>query len=394
MPVHMSLRDRRAYSLQVAFLSATRTSDLVPPSDELEWATVQVRGLAKEAAEGKREGDLDRFLAESAKSLKHLAKIRFKGTPSRETAAILGRTQALVGRIVCKDCCGNAICKGEDPDHDDLIVATNAALCIHDIKSAFRLAERLTAESVRRSTGAEPPDVKMVLETTGLMEAPGQIPGLALANNAQTTFDDSASEKRTRVCFEIAPVKLNRESLAALPAIALHEVFCHGYQMAASASLRPNRGEVVDPLSEGLMNDLAVECLEEFARVEHPPGSAEDEIWEANVQMALEIKIARASTDKDPRFPQALEVSLGRRVLRRLRSLYRRARPQTAENDILALAWALNFHAWHDAQRYQGLARLSTGLAPPSDAALLELLLAFPAKRQVGAIVRHLLRPD
>ena len=190
MPVHMSLRDRRAYSLQVAFLSATRTSDLVPPSDELEWATVQVRGLAKEAAEGKREGDLDRFLAESAKSLKHLAKIRFKGTPSRETAAILGRTQALVGRIVCKDCCGNAICKGEDPDHDDLIVATNAALCIHDIKSAFRLAERLTAESVRRSTGAEPPDVKMVLETTGLMEAPGQIPGLALANNAQTTFDD------------------------------------------------------------------------------------------------------------------------------------------------------------------------------------------------------------
>jgi len=390
MPEHMSLRDRRAYALQIAFLSATRAGNALPPAEELEWTTDQVRSLAGDGADRGCSVELDQFLVESAQKLGQLAEIKFNKAPSAATVEILGKTQELVSRIVCKHCSRIGICEGTDPDNDDLIVSTNEAPCIHDIKSAFFLAQSLTADSIQRSVGGEPPDVKLVLETVGLMEVPGQIPGMALASNAQSTFDDSLTERRTRVRFEIAPLKLNRQSLAALPAIILHEVFCHGYQMARGQFPRPNRGAVVDPLSEGLMNELAVDCLDEFTRNEHPPGMPEARIWKANVSAAKEIAIARASLDKSPPFPQALEVSLGQLVLDLLCQLFELSRPESGKKDVRALAWALNLHPWNDEQRYLGLSRLADGLQAPTDATLLELLLTFPSSREVDAIIEYL----
>jgi hypothetical protein len=102
------------------------------------------------------------------------------------------------------------------------------------------------------------------------------------------------------------------------------------------------------------MNELAVECMDEYTKNKHPAGTKDAEIWNANALAAKDLARARASLDKEPSFPQVKEVNLGVRVFKRLNALYEKANPQNAKRDVCALAWALNLNGWKYHQRYAG----------------------------------------
>ena len=386
----MSLPARRAFALQSAFVNSIRATANDPPSEELLFVKDLVRGFAKDGAEESCKLPLDKFLQQSVDTIYCVTRTRY-GTCSNAITVILERTKHILQAISCAQCrkCDN-ICAGVDHQVDSRIVAESEAPCIGQIKVAFRFAQDLTAKYITSYLGADLPGVKLTLETSGFSEEPSNVCGIKLAISGHTTFRDLAEQKRSVVCFEVAPLQLTRESLALLPAIALHEVFCHGYQMVNSSDPRINIGAIADPLSEGLMNDLAVEMLEEHAR-DFDQSTADGQLWRANVNSAKELALLRSSLDKDPCFKQAFEISLGRYVLDLLKRLYSLSNRTNSEENVRALALALNLHQWSNDQRFAGISKLATGLTrKPRDSDLIALLMEFPKARDPTRIVEHL----
>jgi hypothetical protein len=179
-------------------------------------------------------------------------------------------------------------------------------------------------------------------------------------------------------------------SFAALPYVMLHEVLCHAYQMSGGSEIRVTSAVYIDPISEGMLDAIAVLLLE--ARAERERDSRPETQQEAD--SARRIHLARKSVLERSRFPQALQVDLGASVFDTVKSLYLKdGPPDTAQRDAMRLAYELNLNGWSIERRFKGLSRLRRGLAQRTiDHTLIGLLLRYrdTPKGTIQEIIGHL----
>jgi hypothetical protein len=398
-PIHMSLQDRKAYALQAAYYGVARKVAAGTLESDLQVVSENVLKFSKNAVNDKlSEGmprDLDKFLAGVTSKIEQLTRIECEETGIPAAAEfVLNAIRQRAEGIKCHNCYNGIICTG-GVDDDVIVAAQEGGECIREIRQAFDLAVDLSQQSYEGVTNFRLP--RIVLGTTGLTSAPSEIPGQNLGVNATSRFDDEMEEKTTYVDVRVAPLALNQASFAALRYLLMHEVFCHGFQMVTYLTSRPKKKSITDPVSEGMMDALAVEVLRQHALGLAAAGaekvaSCGAKFAARDVKVAELLHSSRSSLDLSPRFPEAPQVNLGVSALESIRALYALdSSTEQADADVFALACHLNLAEWDYAARFQGLSRLSEGLGvPPRDTSLIRLLLEFRAKRDVREIINHL----
>ena len=341
-----------------------------------------VRDLAKDAMSDTTNAPLDGFLADAVSRAGKIAQIQLTADFAKVSPALTA-LQAKVAGIRCADCRNGTICDGGD--QDDAIVAAGGE-CISDIKQAFQTGMIET----RREYG-QLPKVAVSLHTAGRNVPPGLVPGLELAINGRTSYADTPSAKASLVTLEVASAHIDHLSVAALPYVALHEVFCHAYQMAAGSGPRVIPVAFVDPLSEGMMDAVVVELLKDRAEAKREVTTEAG----AEADAASRIHLARKSLQERKSFPQAPQVHAGAEAFAAIRSLYAQdSDAATALCDAKRLACDLNLNGWSIEDRLRGFARLRLGLEKrPRDYTLLDLLIWYlNTSDSVQPIIDHLSR--
>src|ERR1700733_13720222 len=245
---HMSLHDRKAYALQAAYHGSVRKIAPQAPATELRPLADNVRTFAEQASKG--ESRLDDFLSASVQRIEKVAQLLWADREIPTSAAsVLAAMHLRAAEVRCAQCCNGRICVGKDELDDEIVASEDGGLCILEIKEAFRSATELTQKAYSAYTMLTLPE--LILETIGLSGPSPEIPGHKIAVNGRTHFEDQDG-KLSRIQVRIAPLALGRECLAALPYVLMHEIFCHGFQMAAHPGKRPNKENIPDPVSEGM----------------------------------------------------------------------------------------------------------------------------------------------
>lgn len=365
---HMALRDRKAFSLLGAyFRTVAEVSENDAPSNKAQSEFEDlIRKLAKAVLFDTANAPLEDFLANAVTRADQAARVlldtNFASVEPTATAL-----RAKIARIRCRDCRNGTICDGGS--EDDQIVEAGGE-CISEIKAAFRGA----LDEADREYGRLP-KMTVSLHTTGRNSPPGSVPGIGLAINGRTSYADEHPRRSSFVTLEVASAHMDALSLAALPYVMLHEVLCHAYQMSDGSGDRTSPVAYVDPLSEGMLDAVAVHLLE--TRAEKERDSRPEATEEAEI--AQRIHLARKSTRNRPLFPQAPQVNLGATIFETIRTLYSRDSDlESAIRDAKRLAYDLNLHGWSIENRFKGFSRLRRGLeAKPRDPELLRLILEY-----------------
>jgi hypothetical protein len=391
-PRHMRLQDRKAYALQAAYFNAVRAVAANIADTELERVSATVLDFSKQAFDEQPPGEqaLDKFLTDSVHRVETIVDIRCGAIVPAPAASVLMALRQRAASIKCVDCDGGRICSGHEQFDDEIIEAQHGGQCIHEIKYAFEVAiERArSAYAECIPSGSEPP--RLTLQTEGIGHLTSQIPGHQLAINATTRFDDGDEGKASEVNVTITPLQLNRVSMAAMQYLLWHEVFCHGFQMLSRTGSRPNKKNIPDPVSEGMMDLIAIEILSEQARVPVGKNIDDREIAKRDAGLARQLHLARASLDLSPRFPEAPQVALGVAALEAVQALYDADDPKRAKEDAFALVFRLNIASWDYGHRHNGLTRIALGLEIPRDTDLVALLLRFRRNRNVIPLIEYL----
>jgi hypothetical protein len=394
-PSHMSLRDRKAYVLQATFLKAVRGVAPDAPLEEIDLLAGVVKRLSIKVADAPvvagSQSPLDAFLTEAVERAEKVV-IDEAGPDGVSDSArqVFDELKRLASTVKCETCGKGAVCNGLGSD--DVIVAADAGgHCIAEIKQAIARARRLTDSEYVKHVANDVSFPRLVFQTTAVGDPPTYIPVLAIAINGNTEFEDGPDGKVSHIDVRVAPAALNRASVAGLPYLMLHEVFCHGYQMMLNPDQRPNKGAIPDPVSEGMVDKAAIESLARVSATEAGSDAAGQMLAEGDMKVAQMLHLARGSLDMEPRFPEAPSVRLGVEVAKAIEALYT-ADPPNAEamDDMIALACSLNAAGWHFADRYRGLARLLRGLQVPRDPFLVALLLDFRRKRDANELVNYI----
>jgi len=388
----MPLRDRKAYALRAAFHDAVRNVAARLPPEQLETLETDIQDFVTKAFNGETNGRLDHFLSDVLNRVEKISELKSKEI-SVGAELIFAAMRERFEHVACDECDRGIICDGNDETDMHIVAAETGDLCINEIKESFHVANQLSSTFyLFYWNAAHLPD--LMLETISLSETTSQMPGHNLAVNAMTYYDDRPDKKISRVQVRIAPLQLGRECIAALPYLLLHEVFCHGFQMAVTSRRRLNKEAVVDPVSEGMMDSLAVDLLKEYATKIAKADPSKGEIAYRNFAEGRSIHGDRASLDREPYFPEAPAVYLGTLVLETIRAFYMLdSTIEQAEHDVRTLASALNLASWDYASRLEGLSRLLKGLERPRDQELVNLLSNFRRDRNSARLITHLIRP-
>jgi len=388
----MTLRDRKAYALLSLYLQAVRTvAPAAAPEDlEVVWESVYTlaRDVGNEPVTEEPQPPLDTFLVEAVENVEEFVARRFRSNPTPEVARrVLDELKRGVTGFKCAKCANGPICNGLETD-DAIVGAQDGGRCIEAIKTAIADACRTTDGEYEKHAGGLPLP-NLVFRTTALEDPPGAIPVPGIAINGMTRYEDGEAGKVSEIDVRVAPAALSRLSVAGLPYLLLHEVFCHAYQMMVLEGPRPNRGAVPDPLSEGMTDAVAMKLLEqEVAR----RGAGSDFVHRGNMEAARTIHQARYSLDLEPRFLEAPWVRQGVAAAEAVEYFYARdTSPEQAAEDTIALTVSLNAAGWDFALRNKGLTNLLGGLSGPTkDPELMWLLLEFRVKRDIKGLVDYL----
>lgn len=392
----MPLAERRAYALHESFYEAVRRIQIPLAEGTLQSLHSRVlehtRDLARDDVR-----PLDKFLQDSARSFEEsVATIpKIDELDRLKIAEILGEFRDRIQRVDCQGCLSGRICNG-DPDFDDEIVAApDGGQCIQGIKVAFELAGRMAAEQYG-------PFIKKAAVPTILLSTEARISppvsaglnsSLGLAVNGVTVYEDNAEDKVSHVTIAASPRHINPFSLSALPHLLLHEVFCHGYQMARATSPRTGRGRFTDPISEGLMDLLVTKMFEvrKMRAVEKKDPDVEAVRRESSA--SHEIHLARASKDRNPNGEEASTVSFGVSCFENLVNFFKRHKlsDEDAHKDAWDLACEFNLHEWEIHERRVGVTRLNSRLVS-GDRDLAAELARFHDTREARRVVELLLR--
>lgn len=383
-PTQINLSDRKAFALLSAYFGALGPTQAAQ-SDELKSVYRVVNDIAEELARDFGGTPLDEAVRDGAQRAAASVRSRYGGRASTDVEALLDAFLARAAGHNCVVCAKGPACRGVASD--DALVAAGGT-CVGEIREAFDSGLRRAGEAYRVAGG--PPPVEVALHTRGLTDRPGLVPGGLLAANGATRFADTGAEKHSIVRIDVTALQIDRWTVAALPYVALHETFCHAFQMSRAQGPRPNKGRVVDPLSEGMMDALAVELLEAEAdglRLQPDIGPRA----QAVADVARETHISRSSLVREPRFPEALPVARGVETLRLLRAMLAALGRPDAHAVSVRLACDMNLHPWSFAERTQGFARLVRGLnSLPRDACLLDLLLAYAEGGDVEPLIAYI----
>lgn len=380
-PTHMNLSDRKAFAVLSAYIRSVEREHQVSEGD-LKRLYGNVVSAAEEAQDSETP-ELDRFVRDAAERSSQAALTMAGDPPPELLVAIVARFREEAAGIHCAGCAAGNVCSGGRTD-DAVVSAPDGGQCLREIKDAFETALALTGKVYSQTLGLPLPPVDVALSTVGLTDRPGMVPGNPLAANAETRYEDMGRDKRSLVRVAVASLHLDRRTLAAFPYILLHEAFCHAFQMARHDGSRPRKGEIDDPVSEGMMDALAAGMLQAVADESGaaPAHAAADE--------AREIHLARASLTRHPRFPEAPAVARGVEVLRMLRACFA-GEGLDADTLVLRLACDLNLQSWSFAERRQGLSRLASRLnGPHRDPSLLDLLFSYASGGDVGPLIDYL----
>lgn len=380
-PSHLNLDDRKVFSLRAAYLRTL--ADLAPdalPSDEIqgefddELRKVSARVLGEHAHD-----PLDTFLTAVLDRTSRASQAALGGAYD-EIKPVVDALRKRIDGVKCGLCVNGDICNGRAGD--DRIVA-DGGRCISDIKEAMRNAK---ADATREY--GRVPAVAVVVCTSGVSQAPTRIPGLSLAVNGQTWFSDDATTKTSIVTIEVASSLLDGQSMAALNYVALHEMFCHAYQMSARPGARENEGLFVDPIAEGMLDAVVVGLMEEKAQA----AGVSDTGAASEADMARRIHLARKATRDKPRFSQAPDVALGALVHDGVLSLYsKEVGRNKASQAVRRLAYDLNLNGWDYRQRRDAFVRLRAHfLGKPRDPKLIDLLIRYLNTSSVNDLVYYL----
>lgn len=385
-PTHMNFADRKAFAVLAAYLEST-PDDLPAQSGDLEAIYEPVQRAAERMASASDGAPLDSAVQAAAALAAEAALpfVRDKAV-ARET---LERFQSLVRGISCSTCGVTAACKGAAAD--DALVA-NGGQCMRQIHDAFDWSMRQAKATYAASRPAGPPVVDVSLQTRGISDPPAGVPGGLLAANGVTSYVDSETEKRSLIRVDIAALAIDRSTLAALPYILLHEVLCHAFQMSDAPGPRPGRKAVVDPISEGMMDAIAVRELTRNAQaLLLDPALSPRARATANV--AMQVHAARRSLDLDPPFKEAPAVARGVEALELVEAVYGHLGLEEPQRLAERLACEMNLHPWSYADRFFAMTKLVHAVREsPRDLMVFELLEEFASGGDARPLVSYLTR--
>lgn len=292
---HMSLPDRKAAALQAMLQELTREID--NPDPVLEAFVDNIKKFSKRTTVRRDTGRLDTFLIGALEQIEKLTRIECNDNIDSITW-LIDEMKSQCADIKCEICLNGKICTNT-LDDVEIITSPSGGKCIDFISKRFEKAREITKSIYNSLHQIELTDVDVRLETISLQQSPpAAIPGRRLAINASTRYEDAGDEKASHIEIRLCPPELNREALAALPYLMLHEVFCHCYQMRAHAERRPNKKGTADPISEGMADEIVVDLLElhadSFADAKERLRATRD------ATMARSIHLDRASLDRCP----------------------------------------------------------------------------------------------
>lgn len=387
---HMSLRDRKAFALRNAFVLAVQNSTGTISDIKREQLSKRIGELVDDEtrADASDERPADGFLREALEKIERYSNAFALDQDYSSMAEAIFLLNAELGKVDCGTCGGGRVCCGDAID--DKIVAERAAYCIICLKTAMTEAITMAKDFYASHAKMPLPEVELILSTKAIDGPCGQIPGDTMAINGETHYDDTATEKSSKILISLDPALWDRRSASALLYVVLHEVICHGFQMAFAVGPRERKSGLADPVSEGMVDALAVDLLDKRRDLAVEQGNAAYGEYDANSRTAREIHLARGSRDRAKPLPESAQVLLGAQCLDLVTSLYRLdyGNLELARGDAAKLVAELNLHPWGFAQRLKGASRLLAGLRSKSrDAALVSALLNFRRNRDVQPII-------
>jgi len=385
-PIHMLLKDRKAYALRAAYFKAIRANANAVgkiPEEALRYLENRINEIAQNIAQKDSSSQLDDFLAEAVEAAEKSLRPMIELATSAAISPIMTALRGQISRIKCIACYHGAVCHGLPAD-DEIVASTDGGECINEIKSAFRTANE-TAARVYSNI----PSVRIQIHTSGFRDRPALIPGIPLALNGQTRFADTANEKISVITIEIASTLFDEMALVSVPYVVLHEVFCHGYQMANSSRPRRNAKSVADPISEGMMDVLAARIMEQ--RASELAGTDDWQRSKEEADAASQIHLARRSLTMQPRFPQASTVALGVHAWDLVLAVFSAEGDSLrAEQDARRLACDLNLHDWDFVMRFSALSRFVGQLKKPRNAKLVTELTRYRDTYNSSELINYL----
>jgi len=251
------------------------------------------------------------------------AAVRWLIDEASSTPNILGQDEGFDGALTaikraaaslkCIDCSGS-ICNGGAAD--DEIVATRG-LCISEFMAAAEQARRAsehyygTYSSLYREAGKP----RLVFSTAMVIDRPHSY-ALELEVGGKTRFLQERSVRGQQQSF--VPVsevilqtrirELNRSSVLASTYVLFHEFFCHAFQYLHPEDASRVELQEWDYFSEGWMDHLAIDALEEICT-----GKGAPDVVVTSDQLAAgkEVHLVRSNPYVENPAPHAAKIRMG-----------------------------------------------------------------------------------
>jgi hypothetical protein len=288
--VPLSIRKAVASSVPFARLAGGASSFQLPEAErtQIENLAKSFLGRLPDAVQASSSAEnLDLFVADQARVGQALVSALFTAPLSAVGQNLLTRALAETSASRCASCpgrktAGAGICNDSPSDHSTI---AGGAACLAVVHDAFDFARALAEHMLEDAFGiAFPLDIR--LKTSFLLS--GDL-------TASNRHDDGEHP------VDVVDISLPRwgfdfPSLARLPYLFAHEIICHAIQGRAGFDGTRRAGSGECPWSEGWMDRLAAEAVEEML-LAGPEAAITIPTWmeEENGRIALIAREAHAS---------------------------------------------------------------------------------------------------